>query len=309
TLYDSILNKEGWDRGWRILREMSANARYFTASSTQPPLDVSQGECVMGVAIDFYGRGQSQAVLRTGQRPEESRVGYIDPPGATYIDADPASIVNGTRRPEMAKRFMTFLLTDEAQALWQFAPARGPGRDSGAGQAAGAGVMIEDAGTQIRLGPVEYSLRRMPSRRAMYERYLEHFTDKTNPFQIASNTPLRGWRDLLGPLMGAFAIDSRQEMKAAWAALNAARTTPGFPSATLADMEAAFYAFPTQTVIDKDGKSTDLPLTEQNYRAISEYTKRWRDPDRGPAARIAYTRFFQTQYRRVVEMYESARPN
>lgn len=290
TLYDSILNKEGWDKGWRILREMSANARYFSSSSTQPPLDVSQGECAIGVAIDFYGRGQSQSLIKPGANPSSSRVGYIDPPGATYVDADPASIINGARHPELARRFIEFCLTDEAQALWQFAPLdQSPG-------VAGDG-----------LGPLHERLRRMPVKPKMYAKYLDRFTDKTNAFEIASKTPLRGWRDAIGPLMGAFAIDNMPQMHEAWQALCAARANRSFPAATLAQMEAAFYAMPAQTVVDKDGKASDLPLSEANYKTVSAFTGRWRDAEHGGKAKIAYTRFFKDQYRRVVELYHSGR--
>ena len=273
---------------------MSANARYFSSSSTQPPLDVSQGECAIGVAIDFYGRGQSQSLIKPGADPNSSRVGYIDPPGATYIDADPASIINGAKHPDLARRFVEFCLTDEAQALWQFAPLdQSPGVGGG-----GAGDGF---------GPQHERLRRMPVKPAMYAKYLDRFTDKTNAFDIASKTPLRGWRDLIGPLMGAFAIDNANDLHDAWAALAKARADKAFPAATLAEMEAAFYAMPTQTVADKDGKAADLPLNEANYKAVSTFTGRWRDPEKGARAKIAYTLYFKDQYRKVVELYRSAR--
>lgn len=300
TLYDSILNKEGWTNGWKILREMGANARYFTASSTQPPLDVSQGECVVGVAIDFYGRGQSQAVLKAGQAASESRVGYVDPPGATYIDADPASIVNGSRHPELARRFIEFLLTDEAQALWQFAPKNTAESANN--------PTIQSGEVTLTLGPIENRLRRMPSRRSMYEKYLPHFTDQTNPFTIASSFPLRGWRDLMSPLMGSFCIDTRADLRPAWIALNAARADSSFPGQTLAEMERLFYAMPTQTFTTKDGKTITLDLnvepSKDDFRAMSDALSRWRNADAGAEARIAYTRFFGENYRRIVRLYE-----
>ncbi|MBY0309478.1 MAG: extracellular solute-binding protein, partial [Phycisphaerales bacterium] len=285
TLYDAILNKEGWDRGWRTLREMSANARYFSSSSTQPPLDVSQGECAAGVAIDFYGRGQSQSLIKPGADPSSSRVGYVDPPGATYVDADPASIINGARHPELARRFVEFCLTDEAQALWQFAPLdRRPG-------------VAADA-----LGPRHERLRRMPVKPSMYEKHLDRFTDKTNAFEIASQTPLRGWRDAIGPLMGAFAIDNLHELHEAWAALIRARADKSFPPARLALMEEAFYAMPTQRITGPGGASSDLPLSEANYKVVSAFTGRWRDAEKGSQAKVAYTRFFREQYVKVTRL-------
>jgi iron(III) transport system substrate-binding protein len=292
TLYDSILNKEGWDKGWRTLREMSANARYFTASSTQPPLDVSQGECAVGVAIDFYGRGQAQSVLREGEDPASGRVGYVDPPGATYIDADPISMVNGARNEALARRFIDFCLTQEAQALWQFAPrANVPAKDS--------------SGRAITLGPEQYRLRRMPVRRDMYAQHLSQFTDRTNPFEIAMNTKVQGWRDLLGPLMGAFAIDTRHEQRAAWVALNDARQRAragGFPADRLAQMESLFYSFPPTVVTGKEGETETIEMTEANYRRLSEATGRWRDPRGGARAKADYTRYYQGVYAQIMEL-------
>lgn len=97
TTFDSILGNYGWDGGWRILREMCGNARYFTAQSTKPPADVSAGDAAVGLAIDFYGRGQAQTVAEAG---DPDRVTYIDPPGEVYIDADPITILRGGPDPE-----------------------------------------------------------------------------------------------------------------------------------------------------------------------------------------------------------------
>lgn len=235
TTYDSILNKNDWEVGWRILRELAANARYFAAASTKPPVDVSQGEAAAGLAIDFYGRGQSQFVLQPGQDAADSRVGYVDPEGAVYIDADPVSIVNGASDPDLARRFVEFCLTTEAQALWQFHALNTP--------AATDNPTVDG----VKLGPARYELRRMPVRRVMYERYWDHLTDKVDPFKLASDVPTRGYRPAIGPLMAAFGIDTSREIRAAWRALNRARDrarTGDFNPSTLAEMERLFYAMP-----------------------------------------------------------------
>lgn len=296
TLYDSILNKEGWNEGWRILREMGANARYFSASSTQPPMDVSQGEAAAGVAIDFYGRGQAQAVLQAGETAETGRVGYIDPPGATYIDADPISIMRGGPNFELAKRFVEFTLTEEGQALWQFPPRRDP--------LSARAPVIEGTSPPERLGPVEHRLRRMPVRRAMYRpEFIEFFADKTDPFTIASDTKPRGWRDGMITVLGCLAIDAGEELRSAWRALNQARGNTVFPPERLAEMERLFVAMPMHEVVDKNGKVVErLEFNEANYKAISDDTRRWRDPIKGVRARIAYTEFFRKNLRRVAEL-------
>lgn len=291
TAYDSILNNEGFDRGFRILRELCASARYFSPSSTQPPTDVAQGDAAAAIAIDFYGRGQAQAILRPGEPPESARVAYVDPPGRTYVDADPVSILRGGPDPVLARRFVEYCLTTEAQALWQFPPT-----SLAEGQ---SNPPIPGVSPPAPLGPHTHRLRRMPVRRDLYAPpYLEFFADRTDPFTIASATKVRGWRSGMIVMMGAFGVDSADELRAAWAALRAARADAAFPKDRLAEMESLFYALPEHTL--KDG--TTLPFNEANYRTISDDVKSWSDKERGPLARIAYTEFFRSNYRRVVAL-------
>ena len=290
TTYESILNKEGWD-GWRTLRELCGNARYFASASTRPPVDVSQGEAAAGLAIDFYGRNQSQFVLKPGQSADESRVGYVDPEGAVYIDADPVTILNGCSDFETSRRFVEFCLTIEAQALWQFRSHLSLGT---------AGVGGDG------LGPKVYELRRMPARRVMYENYLDRMVDKANPFVAASDVPGRGWRDAIAPMMAAFGIDTADECREAWRVLNEARAAAKsgkLSEGALAEMESAFYAMPKHTMAD----GTEHEFSEANYKAISADVKRWRDPERARKAQIAYAEFFVAQYERVLSLHREHR--
>lgn len=287
TTYNSILDHYGWDEGWRVLRAMCANARYFANTAPKIPLDVSQGEAAAGVAIDFYGRYQSQAVMQPGETPETSRVGYIDPPGAVFIDPDPVSILRAGPNPELARRFVEFLLTEEAQALWQF-PARG-----------------EEPG----LGPTTYELRRMPITREMYEHHMDRFVDRVNAFEIASTTPSRGWRSALRPMMGSFAIDIHHDQTRAWAAMNRARAA-GAPAETLAEMERLFFAWPTHTLRTKaqDGTYRDesVEFNEANYRAIRSDWREAEKDGRMNDIRIGYTAFFRANYRAIIRMADSS---
>lgn len=305
TTFDAILNNAGWDEGWRILRQMCGNTRYFTNISTKPPIDVSQGEAAAGLAIDFYGRGQAQFIeagARRGAAKEgaaASRVGYVDPVGATFIDPDPVSILRGGPNPALARRFVEFCLSVEGQALWQFR-ARGPdGRDAAAGESSGSGA----PGSGEPAGPERYELRRLPARRVMYTEYFDRFVDRVDPFEVASRVPSRGWRPSIGVMMGAFAIDTGPEQRAAWRAILRARRTPGFPPETLAEMERLFLAWPEHELAD----GTRLEFSEANYRAIAADTKNWRDPVRGARARLAYTAFFRECYAEIVRLGRSAR--
>ncbi len=289
TTFESILNNYGWDKGWRILREMCANTRYFTNSSTKPPIDVSQGEAAAGLAIDFYGRGQAQSVMHVGEDASKARVGYADPKGTVYIDADPASILRGGPHPELSKRFIEFCLTEEAQVLWQFAPKSDPRSASNP----------KDENGQV-MGPEVYALRRMPVRRETYAKYWDHLIDQVDPFKLASTVKPAGWRSALGIMMGSFAIDTAHEQREAWIALNRARKDPNFPKQTLADMEAIFYSWPTTPI---DGKAVEF--TPETFKAVRES---WKKPGFQQACEIAYTKYFLDAYKRVTELGRAAQP-
>lgn len=284
TSLDAILSREGWDNGWRLLREMCANTRSFTNSSPKPPIDVSHGQAAMGLAIDFYGRGQGQAVTPPGGDASTTRVGYVDPRGETYIDADPVTILRGGPNPVLARRFVEFCLSDEGQALWQFAATDTP-----------RGTDNPKAPDGLPMGPVRHELRRMPVRRAMYEKFHEAFIDQVNPFDVASDALPAGWRSALPIMMGAFAIDNAGSLREAWAALNRARSDPAFPSERLSEMESLFYALPTTPAADGE----PLAFTKENYKAVSA---RWKEPTVRTRCEIDYTTFFRKNYGRIVEL-------
>mgnify|MGYP000591138021 CR=1 FL=1 len=286
TTLDSILSNHGWDEGWRIIREMCANSRSFTNSATKPPIDVSAGEAAAGLAIDFYGRGQSQAVLARGQDPATARVGYVDPRGTVYIDADPISILRAGPSPDLARRFIEFLMTDEAQALWQFPAASDP---ASASNPIGAGGE--------RMGPLRSELRRMPVRRAMYAdaTYRRAMIDGADPFELASKVKPAGWRSGIGIMMGAFAIDIAREQRDAWRALWTARRDPRFPADVREEMETLFYAFPETTLAD----GRVLAFTPETFKDVRGV---WRDPAAQARCEIEYTAFHRRNYRRVVEL-------
>ncbi|MCC6322892.1 MAG: extracellular solute-binding protein [Phycisphaerales bacterium] len=293
TTFESIMNKEGWDGGWRILRELSANARYFASAATKVPVDVSQGEAAAGLSIDFYGRGQAQFTMKPGQTAAESRVGYVDPDGAVYIDADPVTILNGCSDFPLARRFVEFCLTEEAQALWQF---RSINTEAGSGNPVG-----EDGRP---MGPTRTELRRMPVRRVMYAKYLSSFVDQSNPFELASKVPGRGWRGAISPIMAAFGIDVSADLRAAWDSLNRARDAAGrgaFSPEVLQQMEAAFYAMPVHTF--KDGAA--LPFNERNFKAIYADADKFKDTEHAKRTQIRYAEFFRSRYREVIRLGRS----
>ena len=263
TAFEAILKYLGWERGWQVLRRASANARYFSASSLKPPADVSQGDAAMGVCIDFYGRYQSQAISNRGYG---DRVGYIDPPGATMIDPDPISLLRNAPNKKIAKRFIEFCMTSQAQALWQFK----------------VDDPIEDG-----LGPDAWELRRMPIRRDSYDRYLDRMVDQANPYKTASPSPFpdRNMRAFIAPIFSAMAMDHHDELVEAWEAIVTHPAYPDTPEIVTANdvsdpelsaMLEAFDAMPSFVT----NENTKLAMDSPESRKILKYgwlRNQWKD--------------------------------
>ena len=209
TAFDAILQRRGWTDGWRVLRRASANARYFSASSLKPPHDVSSGDAAIGVCIDFYGRYQAQAMREAG---DPDRIGYVDPPGETFIDPDPISLVRGAPEPELAHRFLAFCLSERGQALWQFRT---------------------DDPVDDGLGPERFELRRMPIRPSMYQAHMDRMIDQVNPFEIARGVenPQRAIRSFIPVMFSAMAMENHAYLEEAWAAITSHPAYPTGPDA------------------------------------------------------------------------------
>jgi ABC-type Fe3+ transport system substrate-binding protein len=187
--YEAILKQSGWDAGWALLRRVCANARYFASSSSQVPIDVASGEAAVGMSIDFYGRYQAQVV---GQ----DRVGYVPPPNETLVNADPVGILRGAPHPELARRFVKWLLSERGQLLWNLPVGH-------------------------ELGPVKYELRRAPIRRDVYPEFGQQMIDRENPFEFAKPMPedAPSYYSIIPTVLHSMAIDILPDLKEAWQAI------------------------------------------------------------------------------------------
>ncbi len=190
--------EEGWKRGLNLLQAMAANARYFTDSASKVPHDVAQGDAAAGTCIDFYGRSYEEKLARHGR---ESRLVWTAPLGGTSISVDPIAIFRGAPNEAIAQEFVTFVLSQEGQLLWNVKAGQ-PG------------------------GPRETSPRRLPVRRDVYTmENLARFSDPDAlPYESSGGFEYR--RELTGPafkalaqIFRAMAIDPHQEMKGAWLAM------------------------------------------------------------------------------------------
>jgi ABC-type Fe3+ transport system substrate-binding protein len=229
---------EGWARGMQLIFKASANARYFADDATKVPVDVAAGDAAIGMSIDFYGRFQSEMV-RVGDQP--SRLQYFTPLGGSSVDVDPIGMLRGAPHPELAREFITFVLSLERQKLWDF-KVGAPG------------------------GPVRYALRRLPIRKQLYAPEFAAFRSDPDeqPYEEAKTfTYHEAWTaplfSVLRFLIRVSCIDAHDEQAAAWRALIAAHFPPQATAAFL-DVSAIDYAA-AKTVI-KPALKGSSPLAE-----------------------------------------------
>lgn len=214
--------RDGWLAGLRILQLMGANSRYFTDSSQKPPIDVSQGDCAVGVCIDFYGRSQAEV---TGNRSGETRLRFVTPRGGTVSSVDPIAILRGAPHLEVAERFIEFTLSMEGQKLWNFRPGSPE-------------------------GPKRYALRRLPVRRDYYahtEWKSIRSDPEAEPFADAERLIYQpAWTSgvfrEMAFIIRVMSLDTHRELVSAWRAIDAAsepRKTRALE--TLQDLSAVDY--------------------------------------------------------------------
>jgi ABC-type Fe3+ transport system substrate-binding protein len=104
---ETILQGEGWARGWEQLLQISGNCAAITERSFGVPDGVSSGQFGVGLVIDFFGL----AAKNSGQPVEFTY------PSVTAIVPANIALVAGSKNPEGGKRFISFALSDEGQQL------------------------------------------------------------------------------------------------------------------------------------------------------------------------------------------------
>ncbi len=210
----------GWTAGLRLIQQMSANARYFTDSASKVPQDVGQGNAAAGMCIDFYGRSFATELTSKSGTP---RLIWIAPIGGTTLSGDPIAVLKGAKHATVAQNFVGFCLSLEAQTIWF-------GKPGTAG------------------GPKRRALHRTPIRRDCYtpENLANSTMPDAKPYDDPGNFTYQ--KELTGSsfntlrqLVKIMCIDSHEEMKSAWLALQKA----GMPAGALAvfsDVSAVSYA-------------------------------------------------------------------
>jgi len=107
-IYEIILQKFGWDRGWSILARMAANGRSYPGS-VEALSAVQSAEVAFGIAIDFYGYQSEVQFPRTK---------YVLPFNQSIVNGDPIALLTTTKDSDMAQAFIEWVLSVEGQKIW-----------------------------------------------------------------------------------------------------------------------------------------------------------------------------------------------
>lgn len=107
--FEMIVQSSGnWQEGWAKLLAVLGNTRNFYHDSSLAA-DAPISREPLSICIDFFGGA------RVALYPDRLR--YVSPKGQTAFNPDPIGILRGAPHPELAQRFVDFVLSREGQAL------------------------------------------------------------------------------------------------------------------------------------------------------------------------------------------------
>ncbi len=105
TLYEIILQGEGWDKGWALVSEMSGNA---ILTNNPPNLSaLESGQAALILTIDFH----AFAAAAKGKA-----IAFAYPQKTAFLPAYVAQLANAPH-PQAAQNFIAFLLSQDGQKL------------------------------------------------------------------------------------------------------------------------------------------------------------------------------------------------
>ncbi len=104
---ETLLQGEGWDKGWAQLLQIAGNSAAITERSFGVPDGVNNGQFGIGLVIDFFGLAGKYSGF-----PVE----FIYPDVTAVVPANIA-LVAGSKNPAEAKQFIRYTLSTEGQQL------------------------------------------------------------------------------------------------------------------------------------------------------------------------------------------------
>jgi phosphoglycerate transport regulatory protein PgtC len=104
---ETILQGEGWEKGWNQILRIMGNAAAITERSFGVPDGVNNGQYGIGIVIDFFG-----LAAKASGFPVE----FVYPSVTAIVPAN-IGLIAGGRNPELGKKFIAFALSEEGQQL------------------------------------------------------------------------------------------------------------------------------------------------------------------------------------------------
>ena len=104
---ETILQGEGWDKGWSLLLQMMGNAAAVTDRSFAVPDGVNNGQYGIGIVIDF---------LALAGKYSGYPVDFTYPTMTAVVPANIA-LIAGAKNPDEAKKFMAWTMSVPGQQL------------------------------------------------------------------------------------------------------------------------------------------------------------------------------------------------
>jgi phosphoglycerate transport regulatory protein PgtC len=104
---ETILQGEGWDKGWRTTKEMAGNFRNVTERSFGVPDAVNSGQVGYGIVIDFFAFSAQASGFP---------VKFVYPSVTTIVPANVGVVANAPNKTG-AEAFVEFLLSDAGQEV------------------------------------------------------------------------------------------------------------------------------------------------------------------------------------------------
>ena len=105
--FETILQGEGWDKGWNQILQIAGNCASITERSFGVPDGVQNGQFGIGIVIDFFGLAAKNSGF-----PVE----FVYPSVTAIVPAN-IGLIAGAKNAEAGKRFVDFTLSEEGQQL------------------------------------------------------------------------------------------------------------------------------------------------------------------------------------------------
>jgi len=104
---ETVIQGEGWEKGWATWKEMAGNFKMVTERSFGVPEGVNSGDFGIGIVIDFFGFSSKATGFP---------VDFVYPTVTTLVPANIA-MVKEAPHPKAAAAFIEYLLSIEGQEL------------------------------------------------------------------------------------------------------------------------------------------------------------------------------------------------